>query len=250
MGKVNNTPFDKLYRLAKNCADQYYTSIIKTFIELIKKSTADHQVVLVNTACALMYLEDYGAHQSKLFAVLEKYDYLPEELQDLESEFKFLKETTSWNVTNLQQALNLHQACNTSLCSHINTLLTRVTKLETEVQLMQQDITMDQDIVHINAPDFDSDIDEPELQTTHTTAVVSVQNLLNSPESEISNAILNQETQATPASEPTTNNTQSTHRNSHSPSPGTQQVSQPSLQSQTITITLTTTMQHSPRYSR
>ena len=32
LGKVGNTPFDKLYYLAENCADHYYTSVIKTFV--------------------------------------------------------------------------------------------------------------------------------------------------------------------------------------------------------------------------
>ena len=32
LGKVDNMPFDKLYYLAENCADCYYTSVIKTFM--------------------------------------------------------------------------------------------------------------------------------------------------------------------------------------------------------------------------
>ena len=55
LGKVDNTPFDKLYYLAENCTDHYYTSIIKTFFEIIKWSTTDRQIVLVNTARALKY---------------------------------------------------------------------------------------------------------------------------------------------------------------------------------------------------
>ena len=50
LGKVENTPFDKLYYLPENCADCYYTSVIKTFIEIIKWSVTDRQIVLVNTA--------------------------------------------------------------------------------------------------------------------------------------------------------------------------------------------------------
>ena len=40
--KVDNTPFDKLYYLAENCTDRYYTSVIKTFMEIIKWSVTDH----------------------------------------------------------------------------------------------------------------------------------------------------------------------------------------------------------------
>ena len=45
-------PFDKLYYLVESCTDCYYTSIIKTFIEIIKQSATDRQIVLVNTARA------------------------------------------------------------------------------------------------------------------------------------------------------------------------------------------------------
>ena len=58
LGKVDNTPFDKLYYLVESCTDHYYTSVIKTFIEIIKWSTTDRQIVLVNTTRALKYLED------------------------------------------------------------------------------------------------------------------------------------------------------------------------------------------------
>ena len=36
LGKVKTTPFDKLYYLAENCTDHYYTKIIQTFVEIIK----------------------------------------------------------------------------------------------------------------------------------------------------------------------------------------------------------------------
>ena len=55
LGKVENTPFDKLYYLAENCVDHYYTSIIKTFVEIVKGNATDRQIVLVNTAKALKY---------------------------------------------------------------------------------------------------------------------------------------------------------------------------------------------------
>ena len=45
--------------------------VIQTFVELIKRNTADKQIVLVNMAQALKYLEAYGQRQSQLFTVLE-----------------------------------------------------------------------------------------------------------------------------------------------------------------------------------
>ena len=50
LGKVETTPFDKLYYLAQNCTDHYYTKVIQTFVKLIKRNTANKQIVLVNTA--------------------------------------------------------------------------------------------------------------------------------------------------------------------------------------------------------
>ena len=67
LGKVDNTPFDKLYHLAENCIDHYYTSVVRTFMEIIKWSVTDCQIVLVNMARTLKYLEDFGQRQSQLF---------------------------------------------------------------------------------------------------------------------------------------------------------------------------------------
>ena len=59
LGKVESTPFYKLYWLAEECADRYYTKAIQTLIEIIKWNQADCQVVLVNSAHALKFLETY-----------------------------------------------------------------------------------------------------------------------------------------------------------------------------------------------
>ena len=82
LGKVDNTPFNKLYYLVENYVDIYYTSVIKIFIEIIKCSVIGCQIVLVNTARALKYLDNFGKWQSQLFTVLEKYHLLPENLEN------------------------------------------------------------------------------------------------------------------------------------------------------------------------
>ena len=76
------------------CVDKYYTSVIKTFVKIVKCSATDHQIVLVNTARALKYLEDFGEQQSQLFTVLEKYHLLPNNLENLQSQFGFWKKAT------------------------------------------------------------------------------------------------------------------------------------------------------------
>ena len=65
-------PFEKLL------TDCYYTKVTQTFVKLIKRNTAGRQVVLVNTAQALKYLEAYEQRQSQLFTVLEKYHQVPD----------------------------------------------------------------------------------------------------------------------------------------------------------------------------
>ena len=194
LGKVETTPFDKLYYLAQNCTDHYYTKVIQTFVELIKRNTADTQIVLVNMARTLQYLEAYRQRQSQLFTVLEKYHQVPDGLEDLKSQFHFLKEATSRNVENLQQALNLQQTYTTTLCGHVNVIFARITKLEADIQKLTGKLMMEQDAVQIDALDFDPDIDGPDIQEAHhTTAVVSVHELFTSPEPESIDASNTQE---------------------------------------------------------
>ena len=177
LGKVDNTPFNKFYYLAENCADHYYTSVIKTFIEIIKRSVTDLQIVLVNTTRALKYLGDFGQRQSQLFKALEKYHLLPDNFENLQSQFGFLKQATSKNVEHLQQAINVQQTCAATVCTYINSILPHITKLEQTVLELQQ---------KINAVDYDPNIDGPHHPRRHTnTAVVSVQDHFNPSESEI-----------------------------------------------------------------
>ena len=91
LGKVGTTPFGKLYYLAENNIDYYYTKVIQTFVAIIKQNASDRQIVLVNTARALKYLESYGQRQSQPFKVLEKYHQVPDGLKDLKSQFSFFK---------------------------------------------------------------------------------------------------------------------------------------------------------------
>ena len=78
LGKADNIPFNQLYNLSEDCADRYYTKVIKTLTCLLKNSFHDRQLVLVNSAQALKFLELYVARQAKLWKVLSKYDRLPD----------------------------------------------------------------------------------------------------------------------------------------------------------------------------
>ena len=57
LGKADNIPFNQLYNLAEDCADRYYTKVIQTLTCLMKNSFRNRQLVLVNTARALKFLE-------------------------------------------------------------------------------------------------------------------------------------------------------------------------------------------------
>ena len=72
LGKADNIPFNQLYSLTEDCADRYYTKVIKTLTQLLKSSFNDRRLVLVNMARALKFLELYGNRQTKLWKVLSK----------------------------------------------------------------------------------------------------------------------------------------------------------------------------------
>ena len=59
LGKADNIPFNQLYSLAEDCTDRYYTKVIKTLTHLLKNSFHNRQLVLVNSARVLKFLESY-----------------------------------------------------------------------------------------------------------------------------------------------------------------------------------------------
>ena len=89
----------------------------------------------------------------------------------------------------MQQATNVQQTCMVTICTYINSILPRITKLEQTVLQLQQKITMEQDTVQINTPDFDLDIDRPQPPRSCTnTVVVSVQEHFTHSEPEVLDA--------------------------------------------------------------
>ena len=63
LSKADNIPFIQLYSLAEECADRYYTKVIKTLTQLLKSGFNDRQLILVNMARALKFLELHGNRQ-------------------------------------------------------------------------------------------------------------------------------------------------------------------------------------------
>ena len=60
LGKADNIPFNQLYYIVENCADGYYTKVTETFVSIIKRQFANCQLLLVNTAHCLKFLEKYS----------------------------------------------------------------------------------------------------------------------------------------------------------------------------------------------
>ena len=169
MAKADNIPFNQLYYIAENCADRYYTKVIETFVSIFKRQFGDCQLLLVNTARSLKFLEEYADRQSQIWKIFQKYQTILEDFQDLhlhfddfknsiEKDFKFLKEATSRNIENFQTSLNLQQTYSSSLCSHVNNKYNKLAELQGQVPNHQTHMNSG-DMVHIEAPDFDLDID-------------------------------------------------------------------------------------------
>ena len=160
---LDNIPFNQLYNLAEDCADRYYMKVIKTLTHLLKNSFHDRQLVLVNSAGALKFLELYAARQAKLWKVLSKYDHLPDHFHDLkttlQAEFYLLKKATSKNIENIQEANQSQQAYTTALCGHINSLYTKLAQLNRQVQMHCLYPQPQSDVVQLNIPEYNLDID-------------------------------------------------------------------------------------------
>ena len=67
LGKADNIPFNQLYYIVENCAGHYYSKVIETFISILKHQFADRQLLLVNTAQSLKFLEEYTDHQAQIW---------------------------------------------------------------------------------------------------------------------------------------------------------------------------------------
>ena len=170
LGKADDIPFNQLYYIAKNCADHYYSKVIKTFVTLLKCQFADRQLLLVNTARSLKFLKDYTDHQGQIWKIFQKHQTIPDDIQDLhfhidnfkngiEQEFAFLKEATHKNIENFQSSLSLQQTYSATLCSHVNNIYNKLVELQQ--QLPHPNSHMNNgDMIQIEVPDFDPDIDK------------------------------------------------------------------------------------------
>ena len=121
-------------------------------------------------------MEYYADRQSQIWKIFHKHHTIPKDLQDLhfhfddfknslEKDFKFLKEATSQNIQNFQTSLNLQQTYSSSLCSHVNNIYNKLSELQRQIQNHHMHINPG-DMVQIEAPDFNRDIDGVSLSST------------------------------------------------------------------------------------
>ena len=168
LGKADHIPHNQLYYIAENCADRYYSKVIETFVALLKQQFADRQL-LVNTARSLKFLEEYADRQALIWQIFRKHENIPDDISDLhlhiddfkaniEKEFNFLKEVTCKNVENFQTSLNLQQTYSAALCSHVNNIYHKISEIQQQLPHPAQHMNTG-NVIQIDAPDFDPDID-------------------------------------------------------------------------------------------
>ena len=95
--------------------------------------------------------------------MLSKYDHLPDHFHELkttlQTEFNLLKKATLKNIENLQEAIQSQQAYTTALCGHINLLYTKLAQLDRQVQMHCLYPHPQSDVVQLNTPEYNLDID-------------------------------------------------------------------------------------------
>ena len=95
--------------------------------------------------------------------MLSKYHNLPDHFHDLktnlQAEFDFLKTATSKNIQGIHETVQSQQAYTTVLYGHINTLYTKLAHFDKQVQIHCIYPHPQSDVIQLNAPDYDPDID-------------------------------------------------------------------------------------------
>ena len=117
-----------------------------------------------------MKIEEYTDRQALIWQIFRKHKNIPDDIYDLhlhiddfktniEKEFNFLKEVTCKNVKNFQTSLNLQQTYSVALCSHINNIYHKILEIQQQLPHSTQHMNTG-DVIQIDAPDFDPDIND------------------------------------------------------------------------------------------
>ena len=136
---------------------------------LLKRQFADRQLLLINTARSLKFLEEYADRQALIWKIFSKHKNIPDDISNLhlhiddfkiniQKEFNFLKEATCKNVENFQTSLNLQQTYSAALGSHMNNIYHKISEIQQQLPHPTQHMNTG-NAIQINAPEFDPDID-------------------------------------------------------------------------------------------
>ena len=169
LSKADHIPHNQLYYIVENCANCFYSKVIETFVALLKQQFADRQLLLINTARSLKFLEEYADRQALIWQIFRKHENIPDDISNLhlhidnfkaniQKEFNFLKEATRKNVENFQTSLDLQQTYSAALCSHINNIYHNISEIQQQLPHPIQHMNTG-DVIQTDTPDFDPDID-------------------------------------------------------------------------------------------
>ena len=117
----------------------------------------------------MKFLEEYADKQALIWKIFNKHQNIPDEISDLhlhiddfkgniQKEFNFLKEATRKNIENFQASLSSQQTYSVALGSHINNIYHKISKSQQQLPHPTQHMNTG-DIIQINAPEFDPNID-------------------------------------------------------------------------------------------
>ena len=117
----------------------------------------------------MKFLEEYADRQALIWKIFSKQQNIPDKISNLylhiddfkgniQKEFNFFKEATHKNIENFQASLSSQQTYLVALGSHINNIHHKISELQQQLPHPTQHMNTG-DIIQINAPEFDPDID-------------------------------------------------------------------------------------------
>ena len=124
----------------------------------------------------MKFLEEYTDRQALIWKIFRKHQNIPDKISDLhlhiddfkgdiQKEFNFLKEATCKNIENFQASISSQQTYSVALGSHINNMYHKISELQQLPHPTQHMNTGN--IIQINAPEFDLDIDSRPSMKEH-----------------------------------------------------------------------------------
>ena len=108
--------------------------------------------------------------QAHIWKIFQRHQTIPDNIRELhfhidnfksniKKEFTFLKKATRENIDTFQSSLNLQQTYSAALSSHVNNIYNKLAEIQQQLPHSNPHINTG-DVIQIEAPDFDPDIDE------------------------------------------------------------------------------------------